>query len=135
MGYLLDTTAFSDLMREHAQMQTRLAALSPDETLSICTVVRGEILHGISRLPEGQRRDDLARKAKRLFDIIPCLPIAEAVADHYVEIKLARQSKGLALDENDLWIAATARQSSAILVSRDSDFQHIDGLKVEDWTE
>src|SRR5437867_12590235 len=102
MGYLLDTTAFSDLMREHAQMQTRLAALSPDETLSICTVVRGEILHGISRLPEGQRRDDLARKAKRLFDVIPCLPISEAVADHYVEIKLARQSKGLALEENDL---------------------------------
>jgi predicted nucleic acid-binding protein len=40
----------------------------------------------------------------------------------------------LALDENDLWIAATARQSRATLVSRDSDFQRIDGLKVEDWT-
>jgi len=73
-------------------------------------------------------------KATRLFAAIPCLPITEAVADHYAEIKLARQSKGLALDENDLWIAATARQSRATLVSRDSDFQRIDGLKVEDWT-
>lgn len=134
MAYLLDTTAFSDLMREHPQMQIRLAALSPDETLSICTVVRGEILHGLGRLPESQRRDDLTVKAARLFDTIPCLSIAESVADHYAEIKLARQRKGLALDENDLWIAATARQSSATLVSRDSDFQRIDGLKVEDWT-
>jgi hypothetical protein len=65
-------------MREHAQMQTRLAALSPDETLSICTVVRGEILHGIGRLPEGQRRDGLTMKATRLFAAIPCLPITEA---------------------------------------------------------
>jgi predicted nucleic acid-binding protein len=99
MAYLLDTTAFSDLMREHPQMQIRLAALSPDETLSICTVVRGEILHGLGRLPEGQRRDDLIVKATRLFDTIPCLSIAESVADHYAEIKLARQRKGLALDE------------------------------------
>ena len=134
MAYLLDTTAFSDLMREQPQTQTRLAALAPDETLSICTVVRGEILHGLGRLPEGQRRDDLAAKASRLFAAIPCLPVAESVADHYAEIKLARQRKGLALDENDLWIAATARQAGATLVSRDSDFQRIDGLKIEDWT-
>ena len=134
MAYLLDTTAFSDLMREQPQMQTRLAALAPDETLSICTVVRGEILHGLGRLPEGQRRDDLAAKAARLFAAIPCLSIAESAADHYAEIKLARQRKGLVLDENDLWIAATARQARATLVSRDSDFQRIDELKVEDWT-
>jgi predicted nucleic acid-binding protein len=132
MAYLLDTTAFSDLMRELPQMQTRLASLSPDETVTICTVVRGEILHGIARLPAGQRRDDLGMKATDLFAAVPCLPIAELVADDYAEIKLARQRKGLALDENDLWIAATARQSGATLISRDTDFQRIDGLKVED---
>ncbi len=88
MAYLLDTTAFSDLMREHPQMQTRLASLSPDETVAICTVVRGEILHGIARLPTGQRRDNLAMKATHLFAAVLCLPIAELVADHYAEIKL-----------------------------------------------
>lgn len=134
MAYHLDTSAFSDLMREHPQMQARLGALPPDETLGLCAVVRGEILHGLGRLPDGQRRQELTAKATRLFAALPCLPIGEPVADHYAEIKLTRQSKGLALDENDLWIAATARQSGAVLVSRDSDFQHIDGLKVEDWT-
>ena len=134
MAFFLDTTAFSDLMREHPRMQARLDTLPPDATVSICPVVRGEILHGLGRLPEGQRRDELARKAAHLFGAVPCLPIAEAVADHYAEIKLVRQRQGLALDENDLWIAATARQSGATLVTRDSDFQRIDGLKVEDWT-
>jgi predicted nucleic acid-binding protein len=38
------------------------------------------------------------------------------------------------LDENDLWIAATAVALDAVLVSRDSDFQQIEGLKVDDWT-
>jgi predicted nucleic acid-binding protein len=38
------------------------------------------------------------------------------------------------LDENDLWIAATALALYATLISRDSDFHYIDGLKVENWT-
>ena len=93
MLFLLDTTAFSDLMREHPGMQARLAALSSGEAISICTIVRGEILHGIGRLPEGQRRQDLSAKAARLFAAIPCVPIIEAVGDHYADIKLDRQRK------------------------------------------
>ena len=42
--------------------------------------------------------------------------------------------KELTLDENDLWIAATALVLGAMLISSDSDFQRIDGLTVNDWT-
>jgi len=45
-------------------------------------------------------------------------------------VKITRQSRGQPLDENDLWIAATAVAISATLVSRDSDFQGIEGLAV-----
>jgi predicted nucleic acid-binding protein len=56
MIYLLDTNAFSDLMREHAKVRARLASLPPDDRILICTIVRGEILHGIERLAPGERR-------------------------------------------------------------------------------
>jgi len=39
------------------------------------------------------------------------------------------------LDENDLRIAATAVSLNATLVSRDSDFQRVDGLRLANWTE
>jgi predicted nucleic acid-binding protein len=119
---MLDTTAFSDLMREHPRLQARLSALSPAERMSLSPVVRGEILHGLARLPDGQRKEDLQDKAARLFQAVLCWPITEAVGDHYAEIKLARQRKGLVLDENDLWIAAAAREAGATLVTRDTDF-------------
>jgi predicted nucleic acid-binding protein len=45
-------------------------------------------------------------------------------------VVLARQQRGLTLDENDLWVAATALALGATLVSRDNDFAGIDGLAV-----
>jgi len=132
--FLFDTNAFSDLMREHPQLDTRLASLSSADQIMICSVVRGEIQYGLVRLPTGQRRQMLEAKAAKLFAILPCAPVPEAAGDYYAQIKVTRQQQGLSLDENDLWIAATARALGAVLVSRDRDFQHIDGLQVEDWT-
>jgi predicted nucleic acid-binding protein len=48
----------------------------------------------------------------------------------YANIKVSQQSRGLSLDENDLWMAATALPLSASLVSRDNDFQGIEGLSI-----
>ena len=42
--------------------------------------------------------------------------------------------KGLPLDSNDLWIAATAMLLDAVLVTRDADFHQVDRLRTEDWT-
>jgi predicted nucleic acid-binding protein len=130
----LDTNAFSDLMREHPKVDSHLASASPAERVMICSVVRGEIRYGIERLPQGRRRQELEAKATKLFAILPCQPVPEAAGDHYATVKLTRERRGLALDENDLWIAATALALGAVLISRDSDFQQIDGLTVEDWT-
>ena len=121
-------------MREHPQVDAHLASASSTERVIICAVVRGEIRYGIERLPQGRRRQELEAKATKLFAILPCEPVPEAAGDHYAMVKLTRQQKGLALDENDLWIAATALALGASLISRDSDFQQIDGLTVEDWT-
>ncbi|MGE0821727.1 MAG: type II toxin-antitoxin system VapC family toxin [Candidatus Binatia bacterium] len=96
--------------------------------------MRGEIFYGIERLPPGKRQQELLTKATTLFAALACEPIPEQAGDHYAKIKIARQQKGLALDENDLWIAATARSLGAILISRDSDFQQIEDLTVNDWT-
>jgi tRNA(fMet)-specific endonuclease VapC len=132
--FLLDTTVMSDLMREHSKVTAHLLELKLDDRVFLCSVVRGEIRYGIERLSPGQRRTDIENKATRLMAVLPSQPISDAIADHYAIIKATTQSKGLSLDENDLWIAAAALSLGATLVTRDSDFQRVDRLNVTDWT-
>lgn len=134
MIFLLDTNAFSDLMRKHSRVEGRMSSLPVVDRVVICPVVRGEILYGIEQLPQSRQRQNLERQAAPLFAIIPCEPIPEGAGDHYARIKLTRQQKGLTLDENDLWLAATAMALNSLLITRDSDFQQIDGLTANDWT-
>jgi len=108
MIFVLDTNAFSDLMRKHSKLEAHLSSLAPTERVVICPIVRGEIRYGIEQLAQSRRRQALENQAATLFAIVPCEPIPETAGDHYARTKQTRQRKGLVLDENDLWIAATA---------------------------
>jgi predicted nucleic acid-binding protein len=91
MTFLLDTTTFSDLMREHPKVDARLGSISSTDRVIICSVVRGEIRYGIERLPQSKRRQESEAKAAQLFAIIPCEPVPEAAGDRYATVKLSRQ--------------------------------------------
>ena len=134
MVFLLDSNAFSDLMRKDPRVEARLAALAPNDEVAICSIVRGEILYGLARLPQGRRRANLTKQATPLFASMGCQLVPEAAGDAYANIKRTREQKGLRLDENDLWIAATASAVGATLVTRDRDFTSVEGLATTDWT-
>ena len=108
MIYLLDTNAISDLMRSAPAIEGWMAGLLESDRVVTCTIVRGEILFGICRLPNGRRRRELEAFGHLFLAKFPCEPLPERSGDFYAAVKIARQRSGLALDENDLRIASTA---------------------------
>lgn len=54
-------------------------------------------------------------------------------AREYGEIKSRLRAKGRPIPENDIWIAAIAKQHVLTLVTRDAHFGEVDGLAVEGW--
>jgi predicted nucleic acid-binding protein len=52
----------------------------------------------------------------------------------YGIIQAKLRSLGQTIPVNDAWIAAVALSHNATVVTTDSHFHRIDGLKVEDWT-
>ena len=107
-----------------------MAGLEQGDRVVTCTIVRGEILFGIARLPPGRRRTELEETGGQFLATVRCEPVPERAGDFYAAVKLARQQRGLTLAETDLWVAATALALGAALVTRDSDFAGIDGLRV-----
>ena len=115
-------------MREDPRLQAWVSSVSTDDQIVLCPIVRGEILFGIERLPEGKRRTDLGVKAQNLFDNLPCETIPPYAGEVYARIKASQHRLGFSIADNDLWIAATAIAIEATLVSMDGDFGRVDGL-------
>jgi predicted nucleic acid-binding protein len=134
MEYLFDANATGDLMREHPEIKRRLFSLPTEHRAITCPIVKGEVLYGIARLPDGKRKANLEERAHAVFTGLPCVSVPDSAANFYSQIRFARERRGLSIAANDLWIAATALALGAVLVSRDSDMQGIEGLSVEDWT-
>jgi tRNA(fMet)-specific endonuclease VapC len=60
------------------------------------------------------------------------LPTA-ATADHYGQIRAALAKAGTPIPENDIWIAALAKEFQLPLAARDRHFDLIAGLQVLKW--
>jgi tRNA(fMet)-specific endonuclease VapC len=129
---LLDTNAVSDLMRDHPKVKAQVGN-HPDPVLTSVVVV-GEIRYGLNRLPPGKKRNDLEARAQIILAAFRIEPVTEPIADAYGRLKASLESQGLNLDDNDLWIAATARTLGNLLVTRDQIFSQVPGFQVEDWS-
>lgn len=134
MTYLFDTNALSDVMREVPTMDAKLRGLRQTDRVITCAVAWGELLFGIDRMPEGQKRRSFEAKVLGLEQQFPCEPIPAEAGPAYAKLKTALQRTGVTVGDNDLWIAAMTQLLGATLVSRDRDFLRIAGLSVEDWT-
>lgn len=132
--YLLDSSIFSLLVADNQDVRLRVTKLQFPDRVTICSVVRGEVLFGVERLPEGKRRRELARKVTDWLAALSCQSAPEVAGDHYARIKRGAERRGTPLGENDLWIAATAVALGAVLVTKDTDFDRVPELRCEDWS-
>ena len=61
------------------------------------------------------------------------MPVDAATAALYGRLKAELMTPGQIIPDNDLWIAALAKQHDLTLVSRDQHFGHVTGLKWVVW--
>ncbi len=79
---------------------------------------------------EGRRRRGLEARVQEMFVAFPCVGIPPSAGRHVTKLKISQQRWGLSLEDNDLWIAATAMAIGVTPVSHDRDFGRLDHLSV-----
>jgi tRNA(fMet)-specific endonuclease VapC len=126
--YLLDTNIVIALFAGEASV---LQGLTKAERICIPSIVIGELYYGAHR--SGQRDANLARIDQFVAGNVVLNCDAET-ARYYGVIKDALHRKGCPVPENDLWIAALARQHQLTLITRNTHFVYISDLPLESWS-
>lgn len=136
--YLLDTNVISELAKPKPDKKIERLFFEKLNRSAVPSVVWGECLYGLKRIPHSKRRDNLTEfYMNRVLDSIPFIPFDEHAAAIYSDIKARLLSIGKPAPEMDMMIASIAIANNMILITRNvSDFsniQTISALMLENW--
>jgi predicted nucleic acid-binding protein len=122
---IVDTNAYSAFMRGDPDIGELLAHA---DQLHLNSVILGELLGGFAiGSREAKNRAELAQFLAS--PRVSVLPVTAATADSYALVYTQLRQKGQPIPANDLWIAASALEHGAALLSLDAHFKHVVGLR------
>lgn len=128
--YLLDTNTCSYIIKGNIPgVREHLRRVRVGE-VAVSTVSEAELRFGVLRLAEAQK---LALAVDAFLLRLEILAWDSGSARQYAQIRVALERVGQPMGNLDMMIAAQALAAGATLVSHDSVFQRVKGLKVVDW--
>jgi len=124
---ILDTNAVSAWCDDDAAL---LAVLPTDRPLFIPAIVLGEYRFGIK-----VTRDRKIREAwlEDVESAVTVLDVNSETARHYADGREQLRKARTPIPENDLWIAALARQHELAVITRDGHFENVADLRRVGW--
>ena len=138
MGYLLDTCLLAEIWKPkpNAGVVGWLASTLEDE-LFVSALSLGELKKGIERLPDGKKKDRLARDyvvfRSRFSSRV--LGVTDVIAERWGDLSAGAERSGRHVHVVDGLIAATALVQGLTVVTRNvDDFATIPVPLLDPWT-
>ena len=126
--YMLDTNTVIYL-RDGRIPRTRMVRSLPG-SLVMSIVTYGELHYGAKK----SKRKHALGLLELIIAGIPTLPMGEAAAEVYGDLRAELEARGQTIGSNDTWIAAHALSTKLILVTNNErEFRRVKGLKIENW--
>ncbi len=126
--FLLDTNILIALFKHEKVIIEKLSEQNNICYTSFITI--GELYYGAFN---SFKIEENLLQLSKLRQVIPILKSSDTTSMLYGKIKTGLKKKGKPIPENDIWIAALAKEHDLILVTRDKHFEEIEDLKVEKW--
>jgi tRNA(fMet)-specific endonuclease VapC len=124
---LLDTNVVIAHFRSDPDLTARLRATA---AVYLPWVVLGELHYGALR---AQRREAQLALIREFLQTATLLLPERSTSERYGEVKAELAGIGKLIPDNDIWIAATAREFDLPLATRDAHFAHVPGLQTLAW--
>lgn len=124
---ILDTNALSAYLDKVPKV---IEIVSGARELAIPVIVAGEFAFGIA---QSRYRESYEESLQRMLERCSVLDIGIETARHYAAIRVELKIAGTPIPANDVWIAALSRQHAMPVVSRDTHFDWVGGLRRQTW--
>jgi len=124
---LVDTNVVVAYFRGDRVLQPHFAGITP---VYLPWVVLGELHFGAQR---AQRRQEQLAYIHDFLTYAAVLFLDQDTTEIYGQVKAEMARLGKPIPDNDLWIAAMARQYDLPLATRDAHFAHVPRLKMLAW--
>lgn len=98
--------------------------------ICVPVIVAGEFLYGIR---QSRNRAQYENWLAEVIVAARMLIVDETTAKEYADVREMLKRKGRPIPANDVWIAALARQHGLPVLSRDTHFDYVPGLKRLGW--
>ena len=110
-------------------MRSRFLSVPLNE-IKIPVVVKAELLLGAYK----STKPETLERTKQFLELFEVIPFSDEMSYTYAKIRKELEVKGNKIGANDLFIAASALNKGAVLVTHNTrEFIRIDGLKLDDW--
>lgn len=131
LQYLLDTNICIYIAKNKPPEVLAHFQLLEVGQVGVSVITHGELVYGARKSKQPQLA---LSHLQRLVELIPVIPITEAVGDYYGQLRSTLEKAGTPIGNNDLWIAAHALNLNITLVTNNTrEFERILHLKLENW--
>ena len=132
MLYMLDTNIASHVIRGDLPAIRQKILIVPIETLVISSVTEAELRYGVAKRGHPKA---LTYAVQLFLERVETLPWSSDVAIIYADLRARTERAGSPLAALDMMIAAHAKATDAVLVTRDKAFKaKALELILEDWS-
>ena len=131
--YMLDTNIASHVIRGDIPLVRQRLLTVPMESLTISAITEAELRYGVAK--RGHPKS-LTHIVALFLERVDILPWTTEVAAIYGNLRAACEASGQCLAPMDMMIAAHAKATESVLVTRDKAFRQPSlGLSVQDWSQ
>lgn len=126
---ILDTSAYSALQKYQPSAQERIENA---EQIYVPWILLGELYFGSFNGDKTQENINILHEFLAVDKVTALFPDTQTTLV-YGEIAAELKRIGKPIQQNDIWIAALAKQHDYPLMTNDRGFEHIIGLRLASW--
>ncbi|MEM6361664.1 MAG: type II toxin-antitoxin system VapC family toxin [Bacteroidota bacterium] len=127
--FLVDTNIIVDFFKGDPAIASNLAI----SELFIPSIVVGELYFGAYASSITYGREKRLKEIAYFLEQYPIVEVSEKTANYYGQIKSQLKQMGKPIPENDVWIAALAKEYNLPIASRDKHFEYVSELGITVW--